>query len=393
MIRPVWVEVDLDAIRHNVGEVRRLVGQRTKIMAVVKADGYGHGAIPVARAALDAGAEWLGVSLPEEGIALRRAGIAAPILVLGPLQPEQVEPVLDHDLTPTVCHRASAEALAAAAGARGRKVSVHVKVDTGMGRIGLAPAEVLSFAAWLRTLPGVELGGVFSHLARADERDKTHAETQLRIFEEVCAALRAAGIESGLRHLANSAAIIDLPRAHLDMVRAGIMIYGLRPSAEVDLARVALRPALSLHARVVFVKRVPAGTGISYGHAYHTKAPATIATLPIGYADGWTRLLSGKAEVIIGGRRYPMVGRICMDQAMVDLGDDETYVGAEAVLIGRQGAEEITADDVAARLGTINYEIVCMISDRVPRIYHGSGAADFSADGGACAGLRPHSRE
>ncbi|MGQ9780252.1 MAG: alanine racemase [Bacillota bacterium] len=374
LIRPVWAEVDLDAIRHNVGEVRRLVGQRTKIMAVVKADGYGHGAVPVARAALAAGAEWLGVSLPEEGIALRRAGIGAPILVLGPLQPEQVEPVIRYGLTPTVCHRAAAEALAAAAA--GRKVGVHVKVDTGMGRIGLAPGEVLSFVRWLRTLPGIELGGVFSHLARADERDKTHALGQLRLFTEVCAALRAAGIDPGLCHLANSAAVIDLPHAHLDMVRTGIMIYGLRPSAEVDLSRVTLRPALSLHARVVFVKRVPAGTGISYGHAYYTKAPATIATLPIGYADGWTRLLSGKAEVLIGGRRYPMVGRICMDQAMVDLGDDETSIGAEAVLIGRQGAEEITADEVAEKLGTINYEVVCMIGDRVPRVYRGQGAEE-----------------
>ena len=379
MIRPVWAEVDLDAVRHNVGEVRRLVGPKTKIMAVVKADGYGHGAVPVARAALAAGAEWLGVSLPEEGIALRRAGITAPVLVLGPLQPAQVEPVLKYGLTPTVCHLEAAEALSAAAG--GRRVGIHVKVDTGMGRIGLMPEEVLPFIRRVCALPGIELGGVFSHLARADERDKSHALGQLRIFEEVCAALRAAGIDPGIRHLANSAATIELPQAHLDMVRTGIMIYGLRPSAEVDLSRVELRPALSLHARVVFVKRVPAGTGISYGHIYHTKAPATIATLPIGYADGWTRLLSGKAEVLIGGRRYPMVGRICMDQAMVDLGDDETSLGAEAVLIGRQGDEAITADEVAEKLGTINYEVVCMIGDRVPRVYRGRGVEEGRSPG------------
>ncbi|NLG83180.1 MAG: alanine racemase [Firmicutes bacterium] len=389
MIRPVWAEVNLDAIRHNVAEVRRLVGAHTKIMAVVKADGYGHGAIPVARAALAAGAEWLGVSLPEEGIALRRAGITAPILVLGPLQPEQAEPVVRYGLTPTICHRAAAEALAVAAA--DRKIGVHVKVDTGMGRIGLSPGEVLPFVRWLSDLPGIELGGIFSHLARADERDKTHALGQLRLFSEVCTGLRAAGIDPGLWHLANSAAVIDLPQAPLDMVRTGIMIYGLRPSPEVDLFRVDLRPALSLHARVVFVKRVPAGTGISYGHVYYTKAPATIATLPIGYADGWTRLLSGKAEVIIGGRRYPMVGRICMDQAMVDLGDDETSIGAEAVLIGRQGGEEITADEVAEKLGTINYEVVCMIGDRVPRVYRGRGAEEFATNGGKYSEMRPRS--
>lgn len=371
MIRPVWVEVDLDAIRHNTREIRKLIGPKPKIMAVVKAEAYGHGAVAVSRAALEAGAEWLGVSLPEEGISLRKAGLRAPILVLGPLQPGQIEPVLQHDLTPTICHRDVVEALAKAAIRHKRRVAVHLKIDTGMGRVGIPPAEGPSFAAWLGTLPGVTLGGVFSHLARADEADKTHAREQIRIFTHVCESMAASGLKPGLRHLANSAAILDLPDSHLDMVRAGIILYGLKPSAHTSWSRMAMRPALSLRTKVVFVKRVPAGTGISYGHAYHTRSEATIATLPIGYADGWTRLLSGRAEALINERRYPMVGRICMDQSMVDLGPDETQVGAEAVLIGSQGAEEISADEVAAKLGTINYEVTCMINDRVPRIYRG----------------------
>ncbi|MGE5549506.1 MAG: alanine racemase [Bacteroidota bacterium] len=376
LIRPVWAEVDLGAIGHNVHEIRRLVGPKPKIMAVVKADAYGHGAVRVARAALAAGADWFGVSLPEEGIALRQAGLAAPILVLSPLQLSQVEPVLAHRLTPTVCQREAVQALSEAAAARGETVSVHLKVDTGMGRVGISPVEALSFAAWLRTLPGLSLGGVYSHLAKADERDKTHAEKQIQAFQRVCGALIASGIDPGLCHLANSAAIIDLPRAHFDLVRAGIMLYGLRPSAEVDMTGVELRPAFSLHARAVFVKRVPPETGISYGQIYTTAAAATIATIPIGYADGWSRLLTGKAEALMRGRRYPIVGRICMDQCMVDLGPDEAAIGEEAVLIGRQGQGEITADEVAEKLGTINYEVICMISDRVPRVY-----VDASAGG------------
>ena len=251
MIRPVWVEVDLGAIRHNVSEIRRLVGPKPKIMAVVKAEAYGHGAEPVARAALAAGAEWLGVSLPEEGIALRQAGLRAPILVLSPFQPDQGEPFLTYQLTPAICQREAAEALSGEAQARGRQVQAHLKVDTGMGRVGITPVEALSFAAWLRTLPGLSLGGVFSHLAKADECDKTQAEEQIHAFQRVCGALIAAGIDPGLCHLANSAAIIDLPKTHYDMVRAGIMLYGLRPSAEVHLERVNLRPAFSLRTKEI----------------------------------------------------------------------------------------------------------------------------------------------
>ena len=371
MIRPVWAEIDLAAIRHNLGEIRRAVGPKVKIMAVVKAEAYGHGAAPIARAALAAGAEWLGVSSPEEGISLREQGIGAPILVFGPLQTDQVEAIVGHRLTPTICQREPAEALSRAAVENGEKIAVHLKLDTGMGRIGIPAAEALSFASWLGSLPGLTLQGVFSHLARADEDDKTHALEQVRSFRRACGELLGAGLNPSLLHLANSAAIISLPQAHFNLVRAGIMLYGLRPSPGMDMAGVELRPALALKTRVVFVKRVPGGTGLSYGHIYRTSAEATIATLPIGYADGWFRSLSNKAKVLIGGRRYPIVGRICMDQCLADLGDDGVDAGAEAVLIGRQGQEEITADEVAAAAGTINYEVVCAISDRVPRIYRG----------------------
>jgi alanine racemase len=369
MIRPAWAEIDLGAIRHNAREIRRIVGPKPKIMAVVKAEAYGHGAVPVARAAVEAGVEWLGVSLPEEGIALREAGLDTPILIFSPLQIGQVGPVLAYDLTPTVCQREAAQALSDAAAGGGRHVGVHLKVDTGMGRVGIDPVETLAFAAWLNTLPGLRLGGVYSHMAKADETDKTHAMEQIHAFRRICATLLGAGIDPGLCHLANSAAIIDLPQAHFDLVRAGIMLYGLRPSVEVNLEGVDLRPALSLVTQVVFFKRVPAGTGISYGQIYNTGAPANIATIPVGYADGWSRRLNGKAEALIGGRRYPIVGRICMDQCMVNLGDDEAKVGDKAVLIGHQGQGEITADEVAAKLDTINYEIICAISDRVPRVF------------------------
>jgi len=369
LLRPLWASVALEAVSGNVREIRRLVGEKPLIMAVVKAEAYGHGAVQVAARTLAAGATWLGVSLPEEGINLRAAGIEAPILILSPLQLSQAAPVAAHGLAATICQHESAEALSRAAVAFGRIAEVHLKVDTGMGRVGIGPEAAVTFASQLAELPGLKLGGVFSHLAKADEEDKSHALRQIETFMQVCASLRAAGIDPGLCHLANSAAIVALPQSHLDLVRAGIILYGLKPSAGMLMPGVSLQPALSLAARVIFVKRVPSGTGISYGLTYRTPRSATIATIPIGYADGWSRLLSDKAEVLIHGRRYPIVGRICMDQCMVNLGDDDADVGDEAVLIGRQGGEEITAEEVAEKLGTINYEVVCMIGDRVPRVY------------------------
>ncbi|MCL6589925.1 MAG: alanine racemase [Firmicutes bacterium] len=369
IIRPVWAEIDLGAVRHNLEEIKRLAGPSVEIMAVIKAEAYGHGAVPVAKTVIRHGANFLGVFLPEEGIALRKAGITVPILVFGPLQEDQAGCFVKYDLTATVCIAEAVLALSQAAARQGKTVSVHIKTDTGMGRAGLSPDAVLDFIGQIIQLPGIKINGIFSHLATADEINKDYARRQIRIFLELLERLKTAGCLPEKVHLANSAGIIDLPEAHFNMVRPGIMLYGLYPSAEVDHSKVKLRPALSLKARISYIKRVPRGSGISYGQKYHTTRETTIATIPIGYADGWSRILSHKAQVLINGKKFPIVGTICMDQCMVDVGDEPVTLGQEVVLIGTQGGEAITAEMIAAQLGTINYEVACMLSDRVPRIY------------------------
>lgn len=369
VIRPVWAEIDLEAIRHNLAQIRRLVGKTVDIMAVVKAEAYGHGALEIARTAIDNGANWLGVSLPEEGIALRKSGIKTPILVFEPLQTGQAGVFLDYDLTATLCIRELVYSLAGEASKAGKTARVHVKIDTGMGRVGVNLDQAVAFIREIRGLPGIEVNGVYSHLATADERDKSYAGRQIKAFSELVAELKSMGLLPEKVHLANSAAIIDLPEAYFNMVRPGIMLYGLYPSAQVNRERVDLKPAFSLKVKSVFVKRVPGQTGISYGLRYHTRKETTIATIPIGYADGWSRLLTHKAEALVNGKRFPIVGTICMDQCMIDTGDEPVELGQEIVLIGEQGREKITADMVAEHLGTINYEVTCMISSRVPRVY------------------------
>jgi alanine racemase len=369
MIRPVWAEIDLSALRSNLAEIRRVIGPAVDIMAVVKAEGYGHGATEIAKAACQWGVGWLGVALPEEGIALRKAGITLPILVFAVLQADQAEAFLQYDLIPTVCLIEPVVALSRAAVKVGKTVSVHLKVDTGMGRVGVPCREAAKILKILAAIPGIKVKGVYSHLATADHADKEYARIQIQRFEEMVITLKNQELLPENVHLANSAATMELPQAHYSMVRPGIILYGLYPSAEVDRGKTSLKPLLSLKTRVIYLKRVETGTGISYGQKYHTSRDTTIVTLPVGYADGWSRMLSHKAEVLIGGKRYPVVGTICMDQCMVDVGDDPVEIGSEVVLIGSQGKECITADEIAERLGTINYEVTCMISDRVPRVY------------------------
>jgi alanine racemase len=367
--RPAWVEINLTAIRHNLQEIRRLVGLKVDIMAVVKADAYGHGAVPVAKTAIAAGASWLGVAMPEEGILLRKAGIKIPILFFGPSQPAQVNQVVKYNLTATVCNWESAVALSHEAVRTEKTAKVHVKVDTGMGRVGIQPAAVIEFICKLKGLPSLQVTGIFSHMATADEEDKSYAKQQIQIFSSVIADLKATELLPEKVHLANSAGILELPTSYFNMVRPGIILYGLYPSNEVDRQKAHLEPALSLKAKVTFIKRVAAGTGISYGQRYRTERESTIATIPIGYADGWSRMLTHKAEAIIGGKRFPIVGTICMDQCMIDLGDEATEIGQEVVLIGKSGVEEISADNIANALGTINYEVTCMLSNRLPRVF------------------------
>ncbi len=368
-IRHAWVEIDLAAIRHNLQEVKRLVGSGVDILAVVKAEAYGHGAIPVAKTAIASGASWLGVAMPEEGIELRKAGIETPILIFGPVQSDQAGPVIQHGLTTAICDWGSALAMSGEAVRTGKPALVHLKVETGMGRVGVRPDDAVEFMRKAKELPGLKITGVFSHLATADEKDKQYAKCQIQVFSKAVEALKADGLLPEKVHLANSAGVMELPESHFNMVRPGIILYGLYPSNEIDRGKALLKPALALKTRVSFVKRLPAGSGISYGQRYHTQKESTIATIPVGYADGWSRMLTNKAEAIVNGKKYPIVGSICMDQCMIDLGDDTVDIGGEVVLIGESGGEKISADSLAEKLGTINYEITCMLSNRLPRVY------------------------
>ena len=364
--RPAWADVDLGAVAANV----RLLAERAapaQLCAVVKADGYGHGAVPVALAALGAGATWLAVAIPAEGVQLRAAGIDAPILVLA--ECDDWRDVVAHGLTPTVYSESGIGALASEAARQGgRSVGVHLKVDTGMHRIGVAPGEALARAKAVLAHPELRLDGVWTHCPVADEPDNPFTAEQGARFAAVVAELRAAGIDPPLVHAANSAATLAHPELRLDLVRCGIAVYGLDPSPA--LAGVApLQPALTLKARVTHVQVVPRGEAVSYGLRRPVAADTVVATVPIGYADGVPRRLSDAGQVLIGGTRRGLAGTITMDQLMVDCGTDEIAVGEEVVLLGRQGDEEITAAEWAERLGTIVYEITCGISPRVPRVY------------------------
>jgi len=368
--RPVWAEIDLDAVRANVRTLAD-VARPAALMAVVKADGYGHGAVPVARAALDAGAAWLGVALVEEGAELRAAGIDAPVLVLSEPPPDAAAAVVALGLTPVVYTPAGIEALAKAVADSGAEpLPVHLKVDTGMHRVGCTLDEAFALAESIAARTELRLEGVLTHLAVADEPDNPYTGEQLDRFGGVLDALRAAGIEFDLVHAANSAGLLAFTdRARFDLVRCGIAVYGVPPAPELA-DRVPLRPAMALKARVSHVKRLPAGARLSYGLRYTMPREGTVATVPVGYADGVPRALSSTGgEVLVAGNRHPIAGTVTMDQLMVDVGDAPVEVGDEVALLGRDGGAEITADEWAGRLGTIGYEIVCGIGRRVPRSY------------------------
>jgi alanine racemase len=358
--RPTVAEIDLDAIRHNV---RAVQPSDAELMAVVKANGYGHRAIPVARAALEGGASWLGVALVEEGVALRDAGIEAPILVLTEFPPGSEREALAARLTPTVYSRRAVTLLADAAPTGG--VGVHVKVDTGMHRVGIPPEEALPLVEEA-SAAGLLIEGIWTHFAMAEDPGDPTTARQLELFLDVCSALASRGTRPRYRHAANSGATLASPATHLDLVRVGAAIYGIAPDLSL-VEGLDIRPAMTLRSAVTHKKRVPAGHGISYGHRHRTTRETTIATVPIGYADGYLRSLSNVGRVLIGERRYPVVGSVTMDHLMVDCGDDRVEVGDDVVLFGRQGEAEIRVEEVAAWAGTIGYEIVCAVSERVPR--------------------------
>lgn len=364
--RPTVAQVDREAIRSNV---RALKPPGAELMAVVKANGYGHGDVPVAGAALDAGATWLGVALVEEGLRLREAGLEVPILVLTEFPQGSEKDALAASLTPTLYSEAGVEALEEAARTVGRLPGVHLKVDTGMHRVGLPPDRAVSLARSILDR-GMDLQSVWTHLAVSEEVENPANRAQLDRYRQVLDELAGEGIRPMYGHAANSGATIGLPEAHLDMVRVGIAMYGISPGPDLD-GRVDLRPAMSFRSRVGLVKRVAAGEGISYGLRYAPDRESTIATVPVGYADGYPRALSNRGRVLIRGRRYPVAGTVTMDQLMVDCGDDPVEPGDEVVLFGEQEGERITAEEVAGWAGTIGYEIVCAVSERVPREYRG----------------------
>ncbi|WP_427340367.1 alanine racemase [Caloranaerobacter sp. DY30410] len=373
-IRPVWAEINLDNLAHNMKEVKRVVKDGTLITAVVKADAYGHGAIKAAETFLNNDADRLAVATLSEAMELRNAGFEVPILILGYTPEYQFEKVIEYDIIQTIYTYEQGVAFSKAAEKLGKTGIVHIKIDTGMNRLGFEVNEhTVNQISEICELPYIEVEGIFTHFAVADEKDKTFTRKQFSRFQKLIEELEKNGIKIPIKHVSNSAAIIDLPEYNLDMVRAGIMLYGLYPSDYVNKSNVDLKPAMTLKTKISHLKTVPKGTGISYGLTYVTEKESKIGTLPIGYADGFTRILTGKAEVMVKDKKVKVVGRICMDQCMIDLTEvEDVNVGDEVVLFG-DGINSLHIDEVAKKLGTINYEIVCMVSRRVPRVYVKNG--------------------
>lgn len=380
-LRPTWAEIDSRAFCRNLIAVARFLRPSVRLIAVLKANGYGHGAIPLAKAAehVDAPLWGFGVSSVEEGIGLRSAGLRRPILILGSLFPfESFEAALEHDLTSTVASLAAVRAVAKIASDRKRRARVHVKIDTGMGRIGVAPETAPPVLQTVLQSDSLLLEGVYTHLARADSPEET--KKQLALFEQVLRGVRVEGPHALLRHAANSAATLSFPESHYDAVRPGLALYGVYPQDDLS-PRVDLRPVMTWKTRVVFVKTVRPGTPISYGGTFRVKRPSRLATLPVGYADGYRRAFSNKARVLVKGRRCPVVGRVTMDQTVVDVTDvPRVDVGEEAVLLGCQGPDKVSAEEMARWAETIPYEILCGISGRVPRVVTDTGRAAAEKD-------------
>lgn len=372
--RPTVAEIHLDDLRANYEAFRAVLPQETKFMGCVKANAYGHGAVEVTRELERLGADYVSVAFLEEALELRQAGILLPVLVLGYTPPEGIAAAWENNITVTMFTPEVLDAVRALPVRAEHRLKVHIKIDSGMGRLGLPPEDAPAFIAEAQSVAQAELEGMFTHFARADERNKSYTLMQHRRFMSVAEALRDMNINIPIIHTGNSATAIDTPLLSINMVRVGISLYGYYPSAEVNREQVALHPVMTLKTQAVFVKTLPPDSGISYGTRYFTASDEVIATLPVGYADGYSRMLTGKAEVLIRGRRVPVVGTICMDQCMVSLKSfageaEQIQAGEEVVLIGRQGAESITADELALHLGTIPYEILCMVAHRVPRVY------------------------
>ena len=369
-IRPTWAEIDLDNLEHNMKEIAKLCKGK-EIIAVLKADAYGHGALDVARTLINGGATKLGVAVITEALELRDSGIDTPIVILGYTPLSFAKELIRNDIEQTVYTYECAAELSKEAQSLNKRVKIHVAVDTGMGRIGFLPTnQGLNEIEALSKLPNVDIDAIFTHFATADEADKSYTLEQMEKFNWFCDALEKRGVNVGKKHIANSAAIIDMPDAYFDGVRPGILLYGYYPSYEVNREKLDLKRVLTLKANISYVKTLPKGEYISYGRKFYTERESIIATIPIGYADGYSRQMLNKAKVIINGQLAPVVGSICMDQCMVDVTDiGQVKEGDEVILLGEQNGVKFDAEDMAEIIGTISYEVICMISKRVPRVH------------------------
>ena len=377
MDKRTWAEVDLDAIAHNIKEIRKITNPNAKIMAVVKADAYGHGFLEVAKTLLENGADRLAVAVLQEGKQLRSRGVTVPILILGASGEEAVEDLINFDITPSVFTYEFSKALSYEAERKEKVTKIHIKIDTGMSRIGFLAGEnneeIVDEIIKISKLPYIEIEGIFSHFATSDEYDKSYTLLQYGRFMDVCNRLEEKGLNIPIKHICNSAGIMMYPEMHLDMVRPGVILYGMYPSDEVDKSRLDLIPAMTLKSTITHIKEVEPGRGVSYGKEYITDKKTKIATVPIGYADGYLRKLAKHGKMIVDGVKVPIIGRICMDQCMIDVTNVHNIdKGDEVIIFGREG---VTVDDLAEWLETINYEVSCVIGKRIPRIYTKDGKA------------------
>lgn len=374
--RAVWAQIDLDAAAHNMRQIRKHVGPDVKIAAVVKANAYGHGSVELAKTFAENGADCFAVSSLDEAVELRRyAHIDNEIFILGHTDARRTEELLTYDIEPAVFNLKNAEFFSQEARRLGKTLRVHIAVDTGMSRVGFQVNEFsVSEIKTIAALPNIEIRGMFTHFAVSDMKDKTFTREQYGHFRWMCKRMEEEGIHIALRHCCNSAAVLELSEYYCDMVRPGIIMYGCEPSPEIDIRPYDLRPVMSLRCCIAHVKLIDAGATVSYGRHYKAPSRRKIATLPVGYADGYSRILSGKVDVLYHGHRVPQVGAICMDQCMIDVsGEANVHAGDEVVLFGRQGDSFIPIEEIAAVCGTINYEIMCNISRRVPRVYMKNG--------------------
>lgn len=368
-LRPVWAEIKLDNLAYNMQQIRKIAKSK-EIIGVVKADAYGHGALDIAPILLGNGATMLAVAVASEAVELRRGGIECPIMILGFTPPNLADILIRYDIEQTVYTYELASEISKMAVKKNKISRIHIAVDTGMGRIGFKPdVKSVEEVYKISKLPNIIIEGLFTHFSTADEKDKEYTYSQIQKYNWFYNSLKERGININLRHIANSAAIIDLPDIHYEAVRPGIILYGYYPSQAVSKDKIDLRPVMSLKTNIVHIKKMKPGECISYGRKFVCSEESMIATLPVGYADGYTRLLFGKGKVIVNGKFAPIVGRICMDQCMIDVTGIDANVGDEVILMGEDAGLRITADDLAEAIGTISYEITCMVSKRVPRVY------------------------